>query len=214
MKKLALSLALMLNLHIKAEEIETNTPQEATPAEFRIANFKSQAPILAGYFLGSLGHGLIAGTIVNVARSPFGATDALDKAVYIGTLGNLLWQNTDKDQEEIRCAELAQNCNENILRTCRQFVESQIGTENEDATAFYTYELYKRMETFQPEQFEVHNRGYSAAATVLGFTAGAYLGSKIGTCMYDYGAQAWLHFYPAPIINDNHIVLEQTIPKQ
>lgn len=226
MKKIALSLACIFSLNITAADaLEINEQQETANIEVRIADFQSQAPVLAGYFIESLGKGLVAGTTVNLLASPFNTPDYVAIGAYTGVLSNALLNNCDKEQEAARCVDLADRCNARILDQYRAHIEATLALNPEfhilpkEAQEFVMegimLKVQEEVAQFKPEQFEVKNRAYSAAATILGFAAGAYVGSKLGTGMYN--GCAWLfNWYnqKAPAINDNYIDLGHTQPKE
>lgn len=218
MKKLALSLIVLFSLHIKAEAPEATTAEqtEETTTDVRVSDIQTQVPVLMGYFISSLGSGLGSGIGTGLVRSAFAEIDQpYDILLHTAVLSQALWDNCDKEQEALRCAEIAARCNENIMKNCRTFIEQQIGDGNEPLTVMCTYGLYQHMEKFQPEQFEVNNRAYTVAATVLGFAAGAYVGTKIGNGMYNGFGWLWTKYYPAaPVIGENYIDLGHTIPRQ
>ncbi len=228
MKKLALALITLFSLNIKAADHndtfqDYETPEiiaaeqtEAATPELRISDIQTQAPMLLGYFISSLGSGLACGIGTGLARSAFTQIDApYDFACYGTFLSQALWNAWDKEQEAMRCAEIAAHGNENLIKKCKAFADQQMGDGNEAQKALFAYILYSQMDKFQPEQFEVKNRAYSVAATILGFAAGAYVGHKIGAGMYNGCAWLWNKYYPAtPVIGDNYIVLADTLPKQ
>lgn len=224
MKKLFLALIALLSLNIKADdqldEITPLTPHEMTqkdaPVELRVSDIKTQVPVLMGYFISSFGSGLGSGIGTGIVRSAFSEIDKpYDFALYTTVLGQALWNNCDKEQEAARCAEIAARLNANIMRDCKTFADQQMGDGDEAMKTWVAYGLYQNMDKFQPEQFQVNNRMYSAAATILGFAAGAYVGSKIGAGMYNGCASLWNWYYPqTPVIGDNYINISHTIPKQ
>ena len=215
MKKILLSLLALFSLNIKAETPEIITPEktEESSHELRVSDVQTQVPVLVGYFINSFGSGLGSGIGAGLARSAFTEIDApYDMFLYTTVLSKALLSACDKEQEAVRCAAIADRYNENIMQKCREFADQQMGDGNEAIKTWFTYGLYQQMDKFQPEQFEVKNRAYSVAATILGFAAGAYVGSKIGAGMYNGFGWLWNKCYPA--VNDTYIALADTIPKQ
>lgn len=186
MKKMLLTLALALSLHLKAENSEITQSPETTAPQMRVCDYQSQAPILARYFIDSCATGLGRGFAYNLFSSAFEVNDHLDTVGYSLALGNDLWNNLDAEQETEKCSEIAINFN-------RQFVHPLV------------WAFGNKEDKFQPEQFKVHNKAYTVAATLLGFASGAYVGSKLGNAAHAGCALLWNYYFPSAKLPHGHL---------